>query len=51
MALALNACQANTDDFEYFGFDELLATYQNACPLVTDAIEYPDFWIEMRIKG
>jgi len=47
LALALHACSGNMDDSEYFGFDELLATYQNVCPSVTDAIEYPEFWYDV----
>ena len=44
LALALNACSDKMDDPVCFDFDEFLATYQNVCTLVTDAIEYPDFW-------
>ena len=50
LALVLNACSANMGDDEYFGyvFDELLEkwgfTYQNVCPSVTDAVEYPEPW-------
>ena len=47
LALALHACSAKMDDPVCFDFDELLATYQNACPSVTDAIEYPEFWYDV----
>ena len=45
MVFALNACSDKMDDPVCFDFDELLETYQNVCPSVTDAIEIPDFWI------
>ena len=51
LALALNTCLADMDNSEYFGFDEFLeelcVTYQNVCPSVTDAIEYPEFWYDV----
>ena len=57
LALVLNVCSDKMGDDEYFGFgfDELLKewgfTYQNICPSVTDAIEYPEFWIEPNVDN
>ena len=42
LALALNACSSDMDNSEDFGFDKILATYQNVCPSETDAVMYSE---------
>jgi len=44
--LMLSACLKNEESFDSFMADwESLQIYQNVCPSVTDAVEYPEPWI------